>query len=169
MKKIVFGLILAGIVACGAHAAEKVRWPVWVAFNDTEDIDVIGLRLNFFSGQCEQVTGMDFGFIGRSQYYSGLQINLLRNQVTDTLAGWQIGAYNSAGVGDMLGLQIGLWNETTTMCGLQAGLVNLTDYGKGLQIGLINRAESLYGFQVGLINVIRSSEVPFMPIINIGF
>jgi hypothetical protein len=169
MKKVLFGLVLAGMVVCGAGAAEKVRWPVWFAFNDVEDIDVVGLRLNLPSGQCEQVTGLDLGLIGRSQYYNGIQINLLRNDVTDTLAGWQIGGYNSTDLGDALGLQTGLWNEAKSLYGFQAGLVNLADYAEGFQIGLINRAEDLHGFQIGLVNVIRSSNVPFCPIINVGF
>ena len=166
MKKMMFGLVLAGLVVFGANAAEKVRWPVWFAFNDSADIDVVGLRLNLFSGQCEQVTGMDIGFIGRSQYYNGIQINLLRNDVKDTLQGWQIGGYNSVGVGDAFGLQTGLWNEANTMHGLQVGLVNLADYSKGLQVGIINRVEGMCGYQVGLINIIRDSRVPFMPLIN---
>jgi len=169
MKKMLFGLVLVGLFAFGARAAEKVRWPVWFAFNDTENIDVIGLRLNFPAGQCEQVTGFDLGLIGHSQYFNGLQLNLLRNDVTDSLAGWQIGIYNSAGLGDMLGIQSGLWNESKTMYGLQVGLVNLADYSKGLQIGLINRVEQMRGYQIGLINVIRSGDVPFCPILNVGF
>jgi len=169
MKKVLFGLLMAGLVVFGASAAEKVRWPVWFAFNDVEDIDVVGLRLNLPSGQCEQVTGLDIGLIGRSQYYNGIQINLWRNDVTDTLAGWQIGCYNSIGLGDALGLQTGLWNEAQSLYGFQAGLVNLADYAEGFQIGLINRAEDMHGYQIGLINIIRSGRVPFCPIINASF
>ena len=169
MKKMLFGLVLAGLVVFGARAAENVRWPVWFAFNDTEDIDVVGLRLNLPSGRCEQVTGLDLGIIGRSQYYNGIQINLWRNDVTDTLAGWQIGCYNSAGLGDALGLQTGLWNEAKTVYGFQAGLVNLADYAKGLQVGLINRAEDMHGYQIGLVNIIRGGRVPFCPILNASF
>ena len=169
MKKMMFGLVLAGLVVFGASAAEKVRWPVWFSFNDTESIDVVGLRLNLFSGQCEQVTGLDIGFIGRSQYFSGIQINLLRNDVKDTLQGWQIGCYNSAGLGDSLGIQTGLWNEAKTMYGFQVGLVNLSDYAEGIQVGLINRVDGIHGYQVGLINVIRDSRVPFCPLLNMSF
>lgn len=169
MKKLLSGLFLAVLVASCAGAAEKVRWPVWFAFNDTADIDVVGLRLNFASGQCEQVSGMDLGLVGHSQYYNGLELNLWRNDVKDTLMGWQIGGYNSVGVGDALGLQTGLWNEAKTMYGLQVGLVNLADFSKGLQVGLINRVEGMYGYQVGLVNIIRDSNVPFCPIVNVGF
>jgi hypothetical protein len=169
MKKMMFGLVLAGLVVLGASAAEKVRWPVWFAFNNEEDVDVVGLRVNLFSGTCEQVTGMDLGFIGHSQYFNGFQLNLLRNDVTDSLAGWQIGLYNSAGLGDSLGLQTGLWNEAQTLKGFQVGLVNLADYCTGLQVGLINRSEDMHGYQIGLVNIIRGSDVPFCPLINIGY
>jgi hypothetical protein len=169
MKRMWSGLVLACLIAVGAQAAEKVRWPVWCAFNDTEDIDVVGLRLNLPSGQCEQVTGLDIGLIGRSQYFNGVQINLLRNSVLDALAGWQIGCYNSTGLGDMLGMQTGLWNESRTLYGLQVGLINLADYAEGFQVGLVNRVEDMHGYQIGLINIIRGGDVPFCPLINIGF
>ncbi|MBO7654333.1 MAG: hypothetical protein J6U40_05375 [Kiritimatiellae bacterium] len=170
MKKMLLGLVLVGSMIFGASAAENTRWPVWFAFNDVDDVDVIGLRVNWFSGQCDQMTGLDvLGFIGRSATYNGIQLNLLRNDVTDVLAGWQIGCYNSVGRGDCLGLQTGLWNECGSLCGLQAGLVNVGDRVTGFQIGIINRSEDLYGFQVGLINVNRSGCTPFMPIVNVGF
>jgi len=169
MKKMLFGMVLAGLVVMGAGAADKVKWPVYFAFNDTENIDVVGLRLNLPSGQCEQVTGIDLGLIGRAQYFNGIQINLLRNDVKDTLAGWQIGLYNSAGLGDMLGIQTGLWNESRTMYGFQVGLVNLADFAKGFQVGLINRVDGMYGYQIGLVNIIRDSQMPFCPILNVGF
>lgn len=169
MKRMVFGLVLATIIAVSATAAEKVRWPVWFAFNDVEDVDVLGFRFNLPVGQCEQVTGIDIGIIGRSQYFNGFQFNLWHNEVTDALAGWQIGVYNSAALGDALGLQTGLWNEANTLYGFQLGLINVVDYAEGFQLGLINRAESMHGFQLGLINVIRSSQVPFCPLLNVGF
>lgn len=169
MKKMLFALVLVGLMGFGANAAEKVRWPVWFAFNDEEDIDVVGLRLNIPSGRCEQVSGLDIGLIGRSHYYYGIQLNLLRNDVEDELAGWQIGCYNSAGLAEVLGLQTGLWNEAGSFYGVQVGLINLADYSHGLQVGLVNRVEGMRGYQIGLINIIRDSEVPFMPLINIGF
>jgi len=89
--------------------------------------------------------------------------------VRDQLAGWQIGGYNSAGLGESVGLQTGLWNEAGTFKGIQIGLVNLADYTQGFQIGVINRVEDMHGYQVGLINVIRGGEIPFCPLLNIGF
>ena len=170
MKKMLLGLALIGSMVFGARAAENVRWPVWFAFNDVEDVDVIGWRIIWFSGTCDQMTGVDFlGFIGRANTYNGAQLNLLRNDVNDVLAGIQVCCYNTCGKGDAVGVQVGLWNECGSISGVQAGLVNVSEYAEGVQVGLINRSEDLSGYQVGLINIIRSSSVPFCPIINIGF
>ena len=170
MKKVLCSCALAFLFAFGARAAEEVHWPVWFSWGADENIDIVGLRMSA-GGSCEQVTGMDLGLIGRSRYFNGIQLNLFRCDVEDSLAGWQISlGYNSVGMGHALGLQTGLWNESmTTFQGVQIGLVNLTSYAEGFQIGLINRAEDLYGYQIGLVNVIRNSPVPFFPIINIGF
>ena len=144
-------------------------WPVWLAFNSTKNIDVVGFRLTLPYGECESVTGFDLGFYGRCRYFEGLQANILRNEAFDVMAGVQIGIYNSAGRADLTGLQVGLWNEARSLRGVQAGIINVADSVRGVQIGLINRAESMYGFQLGGVNVIRESELTFFPILNIGF
>jgi len=132
--------------------------------------EVTGLRLTIpFSTKQETVTGFDLGLWGRCRDFEGLQVNVLRNDVKDTLAGIQIGLYNSANRADLFCVQVGLFNETQSFRGLQAGLVNKSGEGQGFQVGLVNVTESLYGYQVGLINVIRGAEVPFLPIANIGF
>ena len=149
--------------------AKSAPWPVWLAFNSTKNIDVIGLRLTLPYGECESVTGFDIGFYGRCRYFEGLQANILRNEALDIMAGIQVGIYNSAGRADLTGLQVGLWNEAGTLRGVQGGLVNIVGTMDGFQVGLINRAEELYGFQVGVINVIRDAELRFCPIVNVGF
>jgi len=150
---------------------ESAVWPAYIAVCQwPRSADVIGLRLTIpFSTSQESVTGLDVGFWGKSLYFEGIQINLLRNDVTDGGAGFQVGLYNSVGSGNMLGLQVGLWNEARTFGGLQAGLINVVGEARGFQVGLINRAETMYGYQVGLINVIRDAEFQFLPIVNIGF
>jgi len=147
----------------------RAPWPVWLAFNSIEDIDVIGLRLTLPYGECESVTGFDLGVYGRCRYFEGLQANILRNEALDVMAGIQVGIYNSAGRADLTGLQVGLWNEVRSMRGVQVGIINVADSVQGFQAGLINRAESMYGFQIGGVNVIRESEIAFFPIVNIGF
>jgi hypothetical protein len=149
--------------------AEKAPWPVWVAFNSTKNIDVIGLRFTCPYGACEGLTGFDLGLFGRCRYMEGFQLNLLRNDAEDTMTGFQIGLYNTAGRADLLGIQIGLWNEAQTIRGIQAGIINVANSVSGFQVGLINRCESLYGVQVGAVNVIRSSEFAFLPLVNVGF
>lgn len=147
----------------------RAAWPVWLAFNSTKNIDVVGLRLTLPYGECEGVTGFDLGFWGSSRYFEGFQLNILRNEAFDVMGGVQVGIYNSAGRADLTGLQVGLWNEARSMRGLQVGIINVADTVQGFQVGLINRAETMYGFQVGGVNSIRESELAFFPIVNIGF
>ena len=149
--------------------AKSAPWPVWLSFNSTKNIDVIGLRLTLPYGECESVTGFDIGFYGRCRYFEGLQANILRNEALDIMAGIQVGIYNSAGRADLTGLQVGLWNEARSIRGVQVGIINVADTVQGIQFGLINRTESMYGFQLGGVNVIRESELAFFPIMNVGF
>ena len=155
--------------ALAAKPSTTAAWPVWLAFNSTKDIDVIGLRLTLPYGACESVTGLDLGIYGRCRYFEGLQANILRNEAEDVMSGIQVGIYNTAGRGDLTGFQVGLFNEACTLRGFQVGLINLAERVEGFQVGLINRADSAYGFQVGGVNIIRDSELAFCPIVNIGF
>ena len=149
--------------------AEKAAWPVWLAFNSTKNIDIVGFRFTVPYGACEGVTGFDLGIFGRCRYMEGFQFNILRNEAEDVLAGCQIGIYNTAGRADVLGVQVGLWNEALSIRGVQAGVINIANAVTGFQVGLINRSESLYGVQIGVVNVIREGELPFLPVINVGF
>ena len=183
MKKTL--MALCAVLACAVVSAQeaapapapvvakapdtKAPWPVWLAFNSIEDIDVIGLRLTLPYGECESVTGFDLGVYGRCRYFEGLQANILRNEALDVMSGIQVGIYNSAGASGLVGVQAGLWNEVGCFRGVQAGLVNTAGEARGLQVGLINRCETMYGYQVGLFNIIRDAELRFCPILNIGF
>lgn len=150
---------------------ESAIWPACVAVSQwPRSPDLVGLRLTIpFSASQENVTGFDVGFWGVSEYFEGIQLNVLRNNVRDSAAAFQVGLYNSVGRGDFLGVQVGLWNESMAMRGVQVGLVNVTGGSEGFQIGIINRAETLYGFQVGVINIIRDAEMQFLPVVNFGF
>lgn len=185
MKKLLMGLCV--VLACAAVTAQeaapapsaqpaaakgpstKASWPVWLAFNSVKDIDVVGVRFTLPYGQCESVTGFDLGIYGRCRYFEGVQINILRNEAEDVMAGIQLGVYNSAGRADLVGCQVGLLNEARTVSGFQVGLINMAEQVNGIQVGIINRAETAYGFQVGGVNVIRDSDLAFCPIVNIGF
>lgn len=150
---------------------ESNNWPAFFAVCEfPANPDVIGLRLTIpFSTKQENVSGIDLGFWGRSLYFQGFQINVLRNDVKDDMSGFQVGLYNSIGGGQLLGLQLGLFNEANSMRGVQAGLVNFCGETEGFQIGLINRSETMHGYQVGLINIIRDAELEFCPIVNVGW
>ena len=150
---------------------ESATWPAFFAVGQIpHSCDVIGLRLTIpYSTSQENVTGIDLGLWGSSLSFEGLQVNVLRNVVVDDAAGIQLGIYNTIGNGDMLGLQAGLWNEAMCLRGVQLGLLNVANEAEGFQFGLINRADTFSGYQVGLINVIRSNEIQFFPILNIGF
>ena len=153
------------------RANESAIWPACIAVSQwPRTPDLVGLRLTIpFSTVHDNVTGFDVGFWGVSEYFEGLQANLLRNNVRDSASAFQVGLYNTVGRGDLLGIQVGLWNESMDMRGVQVGLVNITGGSEGFQVGLINRAETLYGFQVGVINIIRDAELQFMPVVNVGF
>ena len=150
---------------------ESTMWPAFFAVCEYPDAaDVVGVRLTIpFSTKQDNVTGVDIGFWGRCNYFEGLQVNVLRNDVRDSSSAVQVGLYNSVGIGNLCGAQAGLWNEAGSLVGVQAGLVNISGETEGFQVGLINRSETLHGYQVGLINIIRDAEIRFCPILNIGF
>ncbi len=155
----------------GPESTKVSYWPAFFAVGELPDTpDLIGLRLTIpFSSKQENVTGFDIGFWGQCHYFEGFQIDILRNDVKDQLSGVQIGVYNTAAQADFFGAQAGLWNEVGSIRGVQVGLVNTVGQMQGVQVGLINRAEGLYGFQVGVVNVIRDSQWPFIPVVNVGF
>lgn len=159
------------IVESAPPEKHYAQWPAFFAIGEYPVTpDLVGIRVTIpYSTKQDSVTGIDIGLWGRSQYYEGIQLNILRNDVKDRGTGIQVGLYNSMGHADMLGIQVGLWNEAGTLKGVQAGLVNLAGDMSGFQVGLINRCEEMYGFQVGLINVIRDAELQFCPIVNVGF
>ena len=152
----------------GKNAA---MWPAFIgAWEFPETPDLVGFRFTIpWSTKQENVTGVDFGFWGRTEYFEGFQLNALRNDVKDSCAGVQCGVYNSVARGDLFGIQLGVWNESLSHRGFQLGVVNVSGDTQGFQIGVINRSDTMYGFQVGLVNIIRDAEFQFMPIVNIGF
>lgn len=162
------------IPAADAPRKQTGVWPAILAVSEipsgAKAPDVVGLRITIpYSTKHESVTGIDVGLWGRAQYFEGFMCSVLRNDVKDVLAGFQVGIYNSAGQADLFGVQVGVWNEAGSIRGVQAGVVNVAHQAQGFQVGLVNRAEELYGFQLGLVNVIRDAEVPFFPFLNIGF
>ena len=77
-----------------APAAPRKKTAAWPAFFALCELpatpDLIGLRVTIpFSTKQESVTGFDVGLWGRAQYFEGLQLNALRNDVKDQLTGFQ--------------------------------------------------------------------------------
>ena len=167
MKKLLSSLALTGMLVAGACAQDT--WPVDVGFIDWihRPSDVAGLRIGIPYGRNDQVTGIDIGLYGYSDYAWAIQINLLASVVRDEMGGLQLGCFNKAG--HLTGMQAGLWNTAATAEGFQIGLLNLADQMDGFQIGLVNRTELMRGYQIGLCNVIRESPVPFMVLVNFSF
>jgi hypothetical protein len=146
-------------------------WPAFIGvWEFPETPDLVGVRFTIpWSTKQENITGFDLGFWGRSEYFEGVQCNVLRNDVKDSCSGIQCGIYNSVARGDLLGIQVGIWNESLAHRGVQVGIINVSGDTQGFQFGVINRSETMYGFQVGLINIIRDAEIQFCPVINVGF
>jgi hypothetical protein len=158
-------------VQVDAPRKNSAMWPAFVGvWEFPETPDLVGVRLTIpWSTKQENVTGFDVGFWGRSEYFEGVQCNVLRNDVKDSCSGVQCGIYNSVARGDLLGIQVGIWNESLAHRGVQFGIINVSGDTQGFQFGIINRSETMYGFQVGLINIIRDAEIQFCPVINVGF
>ena len=158
-------------VQVDAPRKNTAMWPAFVGvWEFPETPDLVGVRFTIpWSTKQENITGFDVGFWGRSEYFEGVQCNVLRNDVKDSCSGIQCGIYNSVARGDLLGIQVGIWNESLSHRGVQLGIVNVSGDTQGFQFGIINRSETMYGFQVGLINIIRDAEIQFCPVINVGF
>ena len=158
-------------VKVDAPRKNAATWPAFIGvWEFPETPDLVGVRLTIpWSTKQENVTGVDVGFWGRSEYFEGFQFNILRNDVKDSCAGVQCGVYNSVARGDLFGVQVGFWNESLSHRGIQFGFINVSGDSQGFQVGLINRSETMYGFQLGLINIIRDAEFQFMPVLNVGF
>jgi len=134
-----------------------------------EDVPVRGLRLNVVYGVQQRVFGLDAGLFNEvGENLSGVGIGIL-NIARKDATGFQAGAANTVS-GDFRGLQVafGNYNEGN-LTGAQIGAGNVTEGGFGLQVGVFNQATSLKGVQIGLFNVNENGFLPFFPIINFGF
>lgn len=120
-----------------------------------EDWDVYGIRISTFAGKHHDVGGIDVGAIANIATGDaiGLQMCGIFARTRDTLTGCQISPISLAG----------------TLEGIQIGLFNRTEGLWGLQIGIVNYAYQANGVQFGLINIIADSELPILPVVNIGF
>ena len=120
-----------------------------------EGWDVYGVRVNVFAGKHHDIGGIDIGSIANlaTGDVIGLQASCIFARTLNTLTGCQIAPISL--VGTLEGIQIGVFNRTEGLW--------------GLQIGVVNYAYQANGVQIGLLNVIADSELPILPIVNIGF
>ena len=91
------------------------------------------------------------------------------NRVGNDFGGAQFSYGANICHGDMYGLQDSISNYANAMHGVQLGIVNMSHNCRGLQVGIVNTAEEMSGVQVGILNFIKSSPLPFFPIVNAKF
>ena len=114
-----------------------------------------------------EVSGL-FNQIGSSS--GALQIGGIANVCADNFLGFQIAGIANRVEGDCAGLQVGTLNlASKDMVGVQIGAFNNAKNAKGLQIGVVNHAVKMTGVQIGLINLIDESSVSCLPIVNAHF
>ena len=120
-----------------------------------EDWDVSGVRIAVFAGKHHDVGGIDVGTIANiaTGDATGLQTCGIFARTYDTLTGCQVSPISLAG----------------TLEGIQIGVFNRAEGLWGLQVGVVNYAYQANGVQLGLINIIADSELPILPVVNIGF
>ncbi|MCA1808581.1 MAG: LA_2272 family surface repeat-containing protein [Kiritimatiellia bacterium] len=130
------------------------------------EYDVYGLRINLFYGVNQNLRGLDMGVVNvGAGLMEGLQLGAA-NRV-NSLAGAQIGFYNSISVSEGGCFQMGAINHGEDFMGAQLGVMNYARHVNGAQIGLINICDTTDGLQIGIINIIsQSSFLVFCPLIN---
>ena len=106
------------------------------------------------------VGGLQAGGYAESDFVAGAQVAIACR--TDSLAGLQVGVANVC-------FDLDDYSNAGDMAGVQIGVVNVCNGGAGFQVGVWNHAKHFEGVQLGLVNVIEDHEVPFLPILNIGF
>ena len=97
----------------------------------------------------------------------GAMVNLGYGQV-DGLAVLDIGLINNV-TDEMAGLELGPVNLAGSCFGAQVGALNIADDLCGLQLGVVNFAGDLHGVQLGLINMSSEGGALVFPILNFGF
>ena len=149
MKKLI-RLALLGALAFGGTSAvaDGLSSPPWFPLGlsivappvqlPSPSHTVFGAMVNIGYGQVDGLAVLDLGLI---------------NNVTDEMAGLELGAVNLADL--CVGAQVGAFNMADDLC--------------GLQIGLVNVAGNLNGLQLGLINMSTEGGALIFPILNFGF
>lgn len=133
-----------------------------------------GIQAAGLANRAREFYGMQAGYVNVADIVGGLQAGGYAE--ADFVAGAQVAIVCRAD--ELAGLQVGVANicfdlddfsNAGDMAGAQIGVVNVCNRGAGLQVGVWNHAKHFEGVQLGLVNVIEDHEVPFLPVLNIGF
>ncbi len=136
-----------------------------------EDDVIRVLRLSLLYGKNVSVKGLDVGLVSHTTggISKGLQYGLVGYNEADFL-GWQHNFAVNITAGVFTGFQSGAYNQAGSGEVVQIGFVNVARDVSGFQLGLVNVTDDLYGLQIGLVNIIRNKEgLPFFPIFNWRF
>ena len=158
----VSGDSLYGLQAAGFFniaAGEAPSYGLQVAGLANRAREFYGLQAGYVN-VADVVGGLQAGGYAESDFIAGAQVAIACR--TDTLAGLQVGVANIC-------LDLDDFSNAGDMAGAQIGVVNVCNRGAGLQVGVWNHAKHFEGVQLGLVNVIEDHEVPFLPVLNIGF
>lgn len=156
MKKsvLLFSLVMSLAVASQAAGPLQIGLsgdPLQIFASDCE---LTGLKLNLPYANNDIVRGIDVGLISGGGEFSAIRLNAL-NLSESRSSGLEIGVLNWD-AGDVVGLQLGLFNRA--------------EYAHGLQLGLINYANHLRGLQIGLVNYIAHTHAAgILPFVNWNF
>ena len=144
-----------------------------------ENSDVFGIRLTLLYGKIHHIYGVDFG-CGLSEATRAFGFAFAPVNIIGRFHGGQMGIVNING--DTAGEQMAVVNVTGGQHGGQIGVVNIARETKGYQLGFFNSVQGLIlgtqigvinvadrGVQVGLINILKSGQMGFFPIVNVGF
>jgi len=142
------GIQLSGIIN-GSRTLTGLQGAVGINFaGEVVGIQVSGLaNVNFKMHGCQIACSGNYATIGK-----GCQIGC--NNVSEKMRGIQFGALLNAG------------NDFE---GFQLSAINWASRCRGLQMGIVNYADAMSGCQIGLCNIIKTSAVPFLPVVNMNF
>ena len=133
-----------------------------------------GIQVAGLANRAGEFYGIQAGYVNVADFVGGLQAGGYAE--ADALAGIQVAI--ACRTKDLAGLQVGVANvcfdlddysNAGDMAGVQIGVVNVCNRGAGLQVGVWNHAKHFKGVQLGVVNVIEDHDVPFLPILNVGF
>lgn len=123
-------------------------------------------------------------YLNYSYEFSGFLQLGVQNHVSRFKGAFQFGILNSADIffgAIQLGIlmnetsvfkgiaQVGIYNYSKVGKSVQLGIINISKKVVGMQIGVYNQTDTLTGIQIGLLNFVKNGQLPFFPIINIGW